>query len=254
MAFNILSDGIPIGKTPQQTNPRYRRLTRKPVYQGQEQHLQGPEAPYNREPLWKTGYNSRNPLYNTTRALNKLRNHAIRLDKHHAANHSKELHVDGSTYATRKGAEGSQIVSVFSNLGAKGGRYNLSVPGAFAPGTEAVDVLSCETVTADDEGNITVEMNAGKPKAFFPAKKMNGSGLCGYQRRKNALCTPPSTPPSTPTSTPAITTPTITPTVTNDETVDEDTPDDYVSSASDSTVSYIVVLLCAFAGVANWLL
>ncbi|OJJ01645.1 hypothetical protein ASPVEDRAFT_52555 [Aspergillus versicolor CBS 583.65] len=223
MAFNILSDGIPI------------------VYQGQEQHLQGPEAPYNREPLWKTDYNSRNPLYNTTRTLNKLRNHAIRLDKHHAANHSKELYVDGSTYATRKGAEGSQIVSVFSNLGAKGGRYNLSLPGAFAPGTEAVDVLSCETVTADDEGNVTVEMNAGKPKAFFPAKKMNGSGLCGYQRRKNAL-------------TPAVTTPNITPTVTNDQTVGEDTPDDYVSSASDSTVSYIMVLLCAFSGVANWLL
>lgn len=102
-------------------------------------------------------------------------------------------------------------------------------------------------MTADVEGKITVEMNAGKPKAFFPAKKMNGSGLCGYQRRKNALCTPPSTP----TNTPAVTTPTITPTVTNDQTVGEDTPNDYVSSASDSTVSYIVVLLGAFAGAAN---
>lgn len=243
MAFNILSDGIPIGKFPQPTNTKYWRLTRKPVYQGQEQHLQGPEAPYNREPLWKTGYNSRNPLYNTTRTLNKLRNHAIRLDRHYAANHSKELYLDGSSYATRKGAEGSQIVSVFSNLGTKGGRYDLSVPGAFAPGTEAVDVLSCETVTADDEGKIIVEMNAGKPKAFFPAKKMNGSGLCGYQKRKNALCTP--------TSTPAVPTPTTTPTVTNDQTVGEDTPNDYLSSASDSTVSCRMVLLCAFVGAAN---
>lgn len=114
-----------------------------------------------------------------------------------------------------------------------------------------MDVLSCEKVTADDEGKIIVEMNAGKPKAFFPVKKMNGSGLCGYQRRKNAVCTPASTPSVTTTP---ITTPTTTSTVTNDQTVGEDTPNDYVSSASDSTVPYITALLCAFAGVANLLL
>ncbi|KAL5001265.1 glycoside hydrolase superfamily [Aspergillus recurvatus] len=173
MAFNILSDGIPV------------------VYQGQEQHMKGQYAPYNREPLWKTSYNTDAPLFNTTSTLNKLRNHAIRLDQHYVSNHSEELYLDGSTYATRKGTEGSQILSVFSNQGSQAGPYNLTIPGAFKPGTEVIEVLSCEKVTADHEGKIVVEMGEGEPKAFFPIRKMNGSGLCGFKGRrgkKGPLC------------------------------------------------------------------
>ncbi|KAL4820262.1 glycoside hydrolase superfamily [Aspergillus spinulosporus] len=173
MAFNILSDGIPV------------------VYQGQEQHMRGQYAPYNREPLWKTSYNTNGSLYKTTSTLNKLRNHAIRLDKYHVSSHSKELYLDGSTYVTRKGTEGSQIVSVFSNQGSQGGPYNLSIPGAYKPGTEVIEVLGCKRVAADHEGQIVVRMDKGEPKAFFPVKKMNGSGLCGFKGRrgrKGAFC------------------------------------------------------------------
>ncbi|KAL4920132.1 glycoside hydrolase superfamily [Aspergillus aurantiobrunneus] len=220
MAFNILSDGIPV------------------VYQGQEQHMKGPSSPYNREPLWETGYDSHSPLYNTTATLNKLRNHAIRLDKHYASNHSEELYLDGSTYATRKGAESSQIVSVFSNQGTQGGPYQLRVPKAFAPGTEAMEVLSCTKVTADKEGNITVKMDAGEPKVFFPVKKLKGSGLCGFRKTKAPLC---SAGKGNSTEKP------------ENQTVGENTPEQ-LSSGSDATVSYTMVLLCVFAGVANWLL
>ncbi|KAL4739291.1 glycoside hydrolase superfamily [Aspergillus similis] len=159
MAFNILSDGIPV------------------VYQGQEQHMKGQYAPYNREPLWRTSYSTNGSLYKTTSTLNKLRNHAILLDKHYVSSHSEDLYMDGSTYATRKGTEGSQIVSVFSNQGSQGGPYNLSIPGAYKPGTEVIEVLGCKRVTADHKGQIVAKMDKGEPKAFFPVKKMNGSGL-----------------------------------------------------------------------------
>ncbi|KAL2851994.1 glycoside hydrolase superfamily [Aspergillus pseudoustus] len=169
MAFNILSDGIPI------------------IYQGQEQHLRGPSSPYNRSPLWATNYTTNTPLYNTTGILNRLRNHAIRLDSHYVSNHSQELYLDGSTYATRKGAEGKQVVSVFSNQGSRGGPYNLTIPAAFKPGTEVVEVLSCKKVIADREGKITVDMDEGEPRVFFPVKSMGGSGLCGFKERKGPL-------------------------------------------------------------------
>ncbi|KAL4747617.1 hypothetical protein BDW72DRAFT_209457 [Aspergillus terricola var. indicus] len=173
MAFNILSEGIPI------------------VYQGQEQHMKGQYAPYNREPLWRTSYNRDGSLYKTTSTLNRLRNNAIRLDKHYVSSHSEELFLDVSTYATRKGTEGSQIVSIFSNQGSQGGPYNLSIPGAYKPGTEVIEVLGCKRVTADHEGQIVVKMDKGEPKAFFSVRKMNGSGLCGFKGRrgkKGAIC------------------------------------------------------------------
>ncbi|KAL2008595.1 hypothetical protein VTN00DRAFT_6789 [Thermoascus crustaceus] len=155
MAFTILTDGIPI------------------EFQGQEQHLTGDYSPYNRDAIWKTGYNTNVSLYKLTAALNKPRNHAISLDNTYISNHSKELYLDGSTYATSKGSEGSQIVSVFSNQGSKGGAYQLAPSEEFAPGTEVMEILNCKKVTADNVGNITVEMGAGEPKVFFPVMNLN---------------------------------------------------------------------------------
>ncbi|KAL6237343.1 hypothetical protein BDW75DRAFT_228842 [Aspergillus navahoensis] len=222
MAFNILSDGIPI------------------VYQGQEQHMKGQYAPYNREPLWKTSYNTDVPLFNTTSTLNKLRNHAIRLDKHYVSKHSEELYLDGSTYSTRKGTEGSQIVSVFSNQGSQGGPYNLTIPGAFKSGTEVIEVLSCERVTADHEGKIVVEMDEGEPKVFFPVRKMNGSGLCGFKGssgKKGSLCTGARKWGNR---------------VEKNYTIEEGTTEQ-ASAGNDASVPTPMVLLGVCVGVASWL-
>ncbi|KAL2851781.1 glycoside hydrolase superfamily [Aspergillus pseudodeflectus] len=225
MAFNILSDGIPI------------------VYQGQEQHLRGPSSPYNRSPLWPTNYTTTSPLYNTTATLNRLRNHAIRLDSTYITTHSEELYLDGSTYATRKGAEGKQIVSVFSNQGAGGGPYNLTIPGAFKPGTEVVEVLSCKKVTADKEGRITVEMDEGEPMIFFPAKRMAGSGICGSKERKGpaALCASADGKGKNETA------------VGKNHT-EKETAFEHSSSGSGVSMSLSMVLLGVLAGVACWVL
>ncbi|KAL2811041.1 glycoside hydrolase superfamily [Aspergillus granulosus] len=220
MAFNILSDGIPI------------------VYQGQEQHLRGSSSPYNRSPLWATNYATNSPLYNTTATLNRLRNHAIRLDSHYISNHSQELYLDGSTYATRKGAEGKQIVSVFSNQGSQGGPYNLTIPGAFNPGTEVMEVLSCKKVIAGQEGRITVEMDEGEPSVFFPVKKMAGSGVCGFRERKGALSSCNGEKGNG--------------NETNHTT--SETGVEHSSSGSGVSLSLTMVLLGAFAGLASWAL
>jgi alpha-amylase len=242
MAFNILSDGIPIGKSTL-TIMLQTLLTDPPVYQGQEQHLRGPSSPYNRSPLWPTNYTTSSPLYNTTATLNRLRNHAIRLDSTYVSTHSEELYLDGSTYATRKGAEGKQILSVFSNQGAGGGPYNLTVPGAYKPGTEVMEVLTCKKVTADKEGKIMVEMDEGAPKVFFPAKRMAGSGICGSKERKGpaALCASTGGKGNNETA------------VGKNHT-EKETAFEHSSSGTGVSMSVGMVLLGVFAGVASWVL
>ncbi|RJE21427.1 alpha-amylase [Aspergillus sclerotialis] len=184
MAFNILSDGIPIGiSPPSMTLYNAKKIS---VLQGQEQHMSGNYSPYNRAPLWTTGYNTEGSLYTLTATLNRLRNHALRIDNHYASSHSQELYIDGSTYATRKGPEGVQIVSVFSNQGSKGGKYQLALQGGFAPGMDVMEILGCTRLTSNEVGNITVEMGAGEPKVFFPISQLNGSGLCGFKSQKKS--------------------------------------------------------------------
>ncbi|KAN0071172.1 Glycoside hydrolase superfamily [Elaphomyces granulatus] len=179
MAVNLLSDGIPM------------------VWEGQEQHLSGGSAPYNRGALWTTGYSTSGALYNLTVSLNTLRSHAIGINNQYVANHSQQLYLDKSTYATKKGPDGSQIVAVFSNQGSPGGSYQLQLGGGFAPGTQVMEILGCTKTTADNTGNITVQMGGGEPKVFFPASSLNNSGLCGYSKKASTNPTDSSSTNST---------------------------------------------------------
>jgi alpha-amylase len=146
--------------------------------------MPGNYTPFNRGALWTTNYDTTSPLFKLTATLNKLRNHAISIDNRYVANHSIELHSDNSTYATRKGPEGAQIVSIFSNQGSNGGKYQLALKDAYAPGTEVMEVLGCSKLTANDVGNLTVDMDAGEPRVFFPVAQLNNSGLCGFEKQK----------------------------------------------------------------------
>ncbi|KAL3426885.1 alpha-amylase [Phlyctema vagabunda] len=161
IAFTILADGIPT------------------MYQGQEQHATGNYSPNNRAPLWGYGYDAEAPLYNITATFNKIRSHAISIDSRYTTNTTQELYLDDSTYATRKGPEGNQVVAVYSNQGTAGGEYELVIPGAFAVGTEVTELVNCTTATANEAGNITALMAGGQPRVFYPTFNLNGSGLCG---------------------------------------------------------------------------
>ena len=149
--------------------------------------MAGNFAPYNRLPLWTTGYSTSGPLYNLTASLNKIRNHAISMDRHYVSNHSTELYLDASTYVTRKGSEGLQVVSVFSNQGSNGGPYKLTVNDTFAPSAEVMEVLNCSMHHVDRHGRLTIDMDAGEPRVFYPLKKLKGSGLCGFHKRNASL-------------------------------------------------------------------
>lgn len=151
------------------------------MYYGQEQHLPGNYSPYNRQTLWPTHYDTSTELYNLTATLNKLRNHAISIDDHYVTNWSSILYTDGSTYATRKGPNGAQVVAILSNQGLQGGNYTLQVPGVADPGTNLTEVTLCNsTVIAGENGTITVPMGQGQPRVYYPTFNLNGSGLCGF--------------------------------------------------------------------------
>lgn len=143
--------------------------------------MSGNYSPYNRQDLWSTNYDSSAELYTLTATLNKLRNHAIALDNNYVTNWSSILYTDPSTYVTRKGPNGVQILAVLSNQGQQGGAYTLQVSGAADPGTNLTEVTLCNsTLLAGTNGTIVVPMDQGQPRVYFPTRQLNGSGLCGY--------------------------------------------------------------------------
>jgi alpha-amylase len=171
------------------------------MYYGQEQHLTGNYSPYNRQDLWSTNYDSSAELYTLTATLNKLRNHAISLDGHYVTNWSSVLHTDPSTYVTRKGANGIQVVAVLSNQGQKSGAYTLQVSGAADPGTNLTEVTLCNsTLVAGTNGTIDVPMGQGQPRVYFPTRQLNGSGLCGNMVSDASNSTATSSNPSSTTT------------------------------------------------------
>jgi len=173
IAYQIVGDGIP------------------QMYQGQEQHATGNYSPYNRAALWTTGYHTDAPLYKLTGTLNNLRNHAISIDNRYVTSLSSQLYIDQSTIALRKGPDGVQIVSVLSNQGNNMKDYTLVIPGAFTEGQQAIEVTTCQKITATAGGNITVSMSKGEPRVFFPVFNMNNSGLCGYPKTAATNTTSP---------------------------------------------------------------
>jgi alpha-amylase len=62
IAFLFFADGIPI------------------IYAGQEQHYDGENDPYNREPVWWSGYNRNAELYKFIATTNAVRKLAIQKD------------------------------------------------------------------------------------------------------------------------------------------------------------------------------
>lgn len=163
------------------------------MYYGQEQHLPGNYSPYNRQALWPTQYDTSTELYSLTATLNKLRNHAISIDDHYVTNWSSILYTDGSTYATRKGPNGAQIVAILSNQGLQGGDYTLQVPGVADPGMNLTEVTLCNsTVVAGENGTITVPMGQGQPRVYYPTFNLNGSGLCGFSTSASSSFSPSS--------------------------------------------------------------
>lgn len=79
----------------------------------------------------------------------------------------------------RKGNNGTQVVTVLTNAGSEGSEYTLSLPDTgYEAGAKLTEVLSCTNVTVSDNGEVPVPMNSGLPRVFYPAAKLQGSGIC----------------------------------------------------------------------------
>ncbi|KAJ9376289.1 CAZyme family GH13 [Paecilomyces variotii] len=161
IAFTILSDGIPI------------------IYAGQEQHYSGGSDPANREATWLSGYDTSSGLYTFIAVSNAIRNHAINVDDGYVTYKNYPIYQDDTTIAMRKGSNGTQVVTVLSNLGESGSSYTLSLSGTdYDAGQELTEVYTCTSVTVDESGNIPVAMASGLPRVFYPTESLSGSGLC----------------------------------------------------------------------------
>lgn len=147
------------------------------MYQGQEQHFKGNSTPFNREPLWDSGYNKSAPMYVLTSTLNKLRNHAIKLSPDYLESPSEVMLADTNHYCQKKGPSGNQVVFCINNKSSKGDGYQLPVNG-FEANDEVVEVLGCTTVTASVDGSITAYMYDGEPRVYTKASTLEGTGLC----------------------------------------------------------------------------
>ena len=162
IAFAMLADGIPI------------------VYAGQEQHYSGGADPHNREATWLSGYSRSAPLYGFIGQVNQVRNQAIYKASNYTTYKAYPIYSDTSTIAMRKGFDGNQIVGVFSNLGAGGASYTLTLGNTgYVAGEALVEILTCTTVTTDGSGNIAVPMSGGLPRIYYPQAQVVGSGICG---------------------------------------------------------------------------
>lgn len=163
IAFTMLADGIPI------------------IYEGQEQHLNGGGVPNNREAIWLSGYSTSAVLYSHITALNQIRSQAIKQNRAYVTSQADVTYSDGSTIVTRKGSTGSQIVGIFSNRGANGSSYTLTLPSSdtgFTNNEQVVEVLSCTAYTTDSSGNLAVAMASGLPRVFYTKSSLSGSGIC----------------------------------------------------------------------------
>ncbi|KKA19189.1 Alpha-amylase [Rasamsonia emersonii CBS 393.64] len=186
ITFNLLGDGIPV------------------FYYGEEQHLSGAYNPVNREALWLTDYS-----WNTTslpflvKSLNRLRSYAaVNGTQFTAANEPGNDYLTFIMYpiynsthilALRKGFVGNQVISVLSNLGTYPDgnvetKIVLNATGTgFQPGQSVTEILSCQTVLTDENGNLDVDLHDGGPRVYYPTDSLNiYSDLCGHHEAQPA--------------------------------------------------------------------
>ncbi|KAF2166514.1 carbohydrate-binding module family 20 protein [Zasmidium cellare ATCC 36951] len=162
IAFTLLNDGLPI------------------VYYGQEQGFSGATDPYNREPLWTSGYNTKAPMYTHIAKLNGARSLAISKDPTYVTSKSNVIYSDDKALVTSKGAVSSPLISVFTNLGAGKSssiKINSKVTG-FAANTKFTDLLTCTVISTDSSGNLAIDIADGAPSAFYLTSLLKGSDPC----------------------------------------------------------------------------
>ncbi|KAH6619878.1 glycoside hydrolase family 13 protein [Chaetomium sp. MPI-SDFR-AT-0129] len=162
IAFTMLKDGIPI------------------IYQGQEQFYAGGGTPHQREALWSSGYSTTSEFYTWITKLNQIRAQAIAKDANYLGYNAYPIYSDTNTIAMRKGFDGSQVIGVFTNVGASSSAKATLTSSAtgFGAGLALVEVMSCTAYTTDSNGSLDITLGDGLPAVLFPKSALAESNIC----------------------------------------------------------------------------
>jgi len=154
IAFTILAGGIPI------------------VYQGQEQHYRGlgdGNDPYNREPLWDSGYDQSHELYRHIAHLNDIRRTAIIKDASFLSARPEVVFTDSHTIAIKR----ANLFVILSNRGSRNGNMSTSIRSQYDPGSLTIEMFTCKEQTVGVGGAIDVPIEDSLPKVFYPRAGAN---------------------------------------------------------------------------------
>ncbi|KAK4229500.1 family 13 putative glycoside hydrolase [Podospora fimiseda] len=162
IAFTILKDGIPM------------------IYAGQEHQYAGTGVPNNREALWYSGFNTNAELYKWIAKLNQFRNRVISEDSRYLTYNAWPIFSDSRSVAIRKGHDGAQVISVFTNAGSNSSPSVTLASSAtgFGANQRIIDVMSCDVFNTDGGGSISVTLNGGVPRVLYSLSRLSGSGIC----------------------------------------------------------------------------
>ncbi|KAF9492279.1 glycoside hydrolase family 13 protein [Pleurotus eryngii] len=156
MAFMFMTDGIPI------------------VYAGQEQYFSGNSDPWNREPLWVSGY-ARTPAYELIARLNLVRNYLIH-STDWVTQPTNVLTVSDNGIGVMKGP----VVSVLTNIGSppRNGS-SLAVQSPYESSTALIDVMNCRQFVVGSDGWLDVEYTKGGVATILvPRDLLSGGPIC----------------------------------------------------------------------------
>lgn len=152
IAFTFVMDGMPV------------------AYYGQEQAYTGLTDPYNREPLWTSGYDTTNPYYTIMKTLNGVRKNAIAQDATFLTTATSVLQHDVDYLCMKKG----DLLSCLFNDGIYGSNATLSIPlTGYPANTKLVEVLTQNQTTTDASGALSFKRSSGAPMIFYPLASYN---------------------------------------------------------------------------------
>jgi alpha-amylase len=79
----------------------------------------------------------------------------------------------------RKGFDGSQIITILTNVGADAGSSTVSVPNTgYTAGAAVTEIYTCEEFIVSDDGEVSLPMESGLPRVLYPKANLEGSGIC----------------------------------------------------------------------------
>ncbi|KAF9228592.1 alpha-amylase [Gyrodon lividus] len=156
MVFNFMSDGIPI------------------VYYGQEQGFSGYADPWNREPLWTSGY-ANTTTYQLMSTLNQFRKFLVSTTEW-VNSFMEVLTTTDNGIAILKG----DVISIMTNIGSPPKNVSIPVYTPYPASTALINILTCEQWPVGSNGTIEVQYSrGGVPVILIPMDYLPGSGLCG---------------------------------------------------------------------------